>query len=215
MNSTVAEPSMKRYSSLVEDYTRRQLSDDSDIHNAFAGILDAIPAEFHWGMPLNNYLGYFLGWSADRNEPLPRRELNHCPSWSWMAWKGRISIASAPGILNYYSRWDGRKLALISSPRFDPSARRCDWYSPDDHSPCTMSDIPDGILLTENHLVFRSFVVSRDSRDYALIRALQHNLELLQLSWDESGIAKRTKRVAWTLDTFLKYDPQSRVIILG
>jgi hypothetical protein len=77
----------KRYFSVVHAYLRRQLTYESDILDAIAGIHDhfAEQAELtiHYGIPENTF-GCDVFWQSGG---VLQRRLPH-PSWSWVGWKG-------------------------------------------------------------------------------------------------------------------------------
>ncbi|OAL30126.1 hypothetical protein AYO20_08929 [Fonsecaea nubica] len=99
---------------LIECYTRRQLSYESDIKNALEGLMWYISSMstttvFLWGLPEPNFEG-FLCWSSVRGGSRPatssrgtttttttmthavqrRLAFPDAPSWSWMAWLGPV-----------------------------------------------------------------------------------------------------------------------------
>jgi hypothetical protein len=82
----------------VNEYLLRTLSYDSDILNAFKGILKAFekahtPVHHFWGLPLfikstmdwNTRFALGLAWTANV-QPSVRR--HGFPSWCWVGWKG-------------------------------------------------------------------------------------------------------------------------------
>ncbi|KAH8595449.1 heterokaryon incompatibility protein-domain-containing protein [Bisporella sp. PMI_857] len=73
------------YGPLVENYTKRQLTMESDILNAFKGIEGALKrslGDFYWGLPLY-LLGQSLGWIANTGDLKRRAEF---PTFSWAGW---------------------------------------------------------------------------------------------------------------------------------
>jgi len=73
------------YSPLVRDYTKRKLTFEGDMLNAFQGIEGALRrslGEFYWGLPLY-LLAQSLGWLATTGD-IKRRE--GFPSFSWTGW---------------------------------------------------------------------------------------------------------------------------------
>jgi hypothetical protein len=74
------------YPQLVAQYTRRILTKEEDILNAFLGILsrleDVIGTHF-WGLPSKEF-GCALLWSTTL--PLPIKRRCSFPSWSWAGW---------------------------------------------------------------------------------------------------------------------------------
>lgn len=88
----------------VEEYTRRDLSHDSDVINACLGILNSWkrdvngpalssgPIETHlWGIILRSSASLLLNWY----HPEPAHCRSEFPSWSWAGWKGPIQYLSA------------------------------------------------------------------------------------------------------------------------
>jgi hypothetical protein len=94
----------RAYCQLVRQHTSRNLSYNSDILNAFAGIIAELrrynPTAFMQGLPLR-FIDVALFWY--QIGPLRRREVDHIlddksqrldfPSWSWAGWVGPISYA--------------------------------------------------------------------------------------------------------------------------
>lgn len=80
-----------QYFSTVVDYTSRNLSFESDILNAFAGIGNIFAKEqgapLIFGLP-ERFLPQALLWENSA-ESQRRDEAPGIPSWSWAAWKGR------------------------------------------------------------------------------------------------------------------------------
>ncbi|EXJ57678.1 uncharacterized protein A1O5_12468 [Cladophialophora psammophila CBS 110553] len=88
---------------LIECYTRRKLSYESDINNAFEGLMWYMSSMsplggFLWGLPELNFEA-FLCWSvrggssATRGIVRRRQAFPAAPSWSWMAWLGEVSFS--------------------------------------------------------------------------------------------------------------------------
>lgn len=74
--------------SLIEAYTGRQLSYDSDALRAFSGILRSIEPQYGpalWGLPRKDF-ARGLSWSL--SSPRPDRRPGF-PSWSWAGWRSR------------------------------------------------------------------------------------------------------------------------------
>jgi hypothetical protein len=90
---------------MVETYTLRRLTRESDIMNAFTALINAMTKGYHWaggdpgkafrfGMPLGD-LELALVWqpaaNASHERRLPAdRDTTAWPSWSWAAWKGAV-----------------------------------------------------------------------------------------------------------------------------
>ena len=95
---------LSRYFDCVDEYTSRDLSYDSDILNAFAGVTSYLSERLHtsfmYGMPERYLIRSFL-WAQVDSNPLERRDAGFpIPSWSWAAWKGGVQYVTALG--NYH-----------------------------------------------------------------------------------------------------------------
>ena len=88
------------YSTLVKRYTKRKLTNENDILDAFAGIQTALSRSlgpFYWGLP-QNLLAQSLAWIATTEDMTQRSGF---PSWTWAGWLfGERNNASYP----YYVR---------------------------------------------------------------------------------------------------------------
>jgi Heterokaryon incompatibility protein (HET) len=81
--------SLEKYYSWVKDYVSRQMTFESDILNAFAGVgnhlQQSLATQFLFGLP-EKHIDRAMLWSSwSPNEP--RLSTPHIPSWSWAAWK--------------------------------------------------------------------------------------------------------------------------------
>ena len=78
------------YTRAIEEYTHREISYQSDVLNAFAGLLHIFSRFFRsktlFGLP-ENLLDVALLWKPTRQ--LQRRD--GFPSWSWAGWVGRVA----------------------------------------------------------------------------------------------------------------------------
>jgi hypothetical protein len=83
------EEPFTQYTAAVELYTRRSLTEPSDILNAFEGVervlQNHMDTSMHFGLPLG-LLDSALLWES--SQLLRRRE--GFPSWSWAGWLGEI-----------------------------------------------------------------------------------------------------------------------------
>lgn len=92
------------YSQLVDNYTRRDITYDGDIFDAFVAVTQAferqVCTDFLWGLPCS-HLEMGLMWDTDHGikrrtalSTLPMTSLNKqvtFPTWSWMGWRGQTS----------------------------------------------------------------------------------------------------------------------------
>jgi hypothetical protein len=106
---------VKAYESLVQKYTRRQLSFQSDALDAFGGVLHTLEITwnqtFFWGMPCSNFSSA-LQWSIDktykantvpkrRSVPVPFKADDGAltslpiPSWAWAGWNNKVQMPLA------------------------------------------------------------------------------------------------------------------------
>ncbi|KAK3324957.1 heterokaryon incompatibility protein-domain-containing protein [Apodospora peruviana] len=83
---------------LLNGYTERKMTNDSDSLNALLGILSAwerylLPSgsTFVWGLPLQ-HAPQFLGWFHEREVSTTPKRRQSFPSWSWAGWEGRVYI---------------------------------------------------------------------------------------------------------------------------
>lgn len=90
------------YWNLVNAYTQKHLTYETDVLNAFAGIAntlsDTFKTRFWFGVP-EIYLPQSILWNADYilgNKKILRRrkDVPQIPSWSWAAWVGNIQHVS-------------------------------------------------------------------------------------------------------------------------
>jgi hypothetical protein len=80
------------YLQLLSFYIGRSLTYDTDVLNAFSGIINAQSASlgrFESGLPLRLFARALFLWVAPESGPLSRR--SGCPSWSWIGRKLDIS----------------------------------------------------------------------------------------------------------------------------
>ncbi|KAK0613689.1 heterokaryon incompatibility protein-domain-containing protein [Immersiella caudata] len=73
---------------LLEEYTKRQLSFESDAIRAFSGILSSMESQHGpaiWGVP-EYIFARGISWSQSRHKMDARRR--QFPSWSWAGWRG-------------------------------------------------------------------------------------------------------------------------------
>jgi len=145
------ELTVSNFGNLLERYTAKTLTYDSDILDAFAGVLDAIPGDFFWGIPKEAF-GRYLCWSNQKSWPsrqlLTRRTLPGAPSWSWASWKGPISMnhdgdVTTPVVIYY--RFCDKDLKHIYCPSKTEKTLT---------GKCELSRIPTEIALEENHIIF-------------------------------------------------------------
>ncbi|OJA09064.1 hypothetical protein AZE42_11494 [Rhizopogon vesiculosus] len=98
------------YMVIVEEYTRRRLTFESDILNAITAFINVMTKAYRWasgepsgafrfGMPIGD-LELALVWQPAANAFRERRVLadrngRPFPSWSWAAWRGAVQYGSA------------------------------------------------------------------------------------------------------------------------
>jgi hypothetical protein len=84
--------SLTAYLKLVSAYTARQLSYETDIMNAFAGVSRVVSKQIltpiFFGLP-EKYFQQALLWHCT-GPVIPRSGVPHIPSWSWASWLGPV-----------------------------------------------------------------------------------------------------------------------------
>ena len=90
-------PSLRHYASMVEQYNVRKLTFDSDVANAFGGLLlqmcMGFSAGFYGGIP-EFYFTICLLWQP-RKGLRPRfnqASTRFLPTWSWLGWSGALDL---------------------------------------------------------------------------------------------------------------------------
>jgi hypothetical protein len=82
----------RNFFSLIETYSRRDLSFEADTIRAFIGILTSIEPQYGaavWGIPQKEFMRG-LTWSLSEHKTSLRRD--RLPSWSWAGWRGNTGI---------------------------------------------------------------------------------------------------------------------------
>jgi hypothetical protein len=138
---------------LITSYTQRNLTYDSDILNAFDGVLEEFghqnpPIRSHWGVPLpRDESGYFnamligLCWSHYVQSGGSYRRPGF-PSWSWAGWghgvgdvvyplrmRPEASLAVAHGLIIQVELQDGLVQAWSTFEQASPSSTNRHLYS--------------------------------------------------------------------------------------
>jgi hypothetical protein len=150
-----------QYASIVADYTRRAMTKNTDIVNAFKGLVAAMRptfrSDFLFGLPISE-LEHALLWfpeteskrriHPDTNQPI-------CPSWSWMGWEGGIIqygsvraehlsrvgwIDPANGVL--FTSQDIRGISLLDESEWHRITMRSDDSEPVTLEPSFVSQTP-------------------------------------------------------------------------
>ncbi|KAH6672013.1 hypothetical protein B0J14DRAFT_669536 [Halenospora varia] len=154
-----------------------------DIYNDFSGVLKAIPDEFFWGTPhsqFGEYLVWDKAWLIDcKTGPLQLRNLPRIPTWSWIAWKGQLSMrydGHHPSSLISCYRFRNGQLERMSMPKitsFSLGNVEMDydlpieamWENEDEHL-VTIEDIPTNIALEDNHVIFWTFAFTFEVQNF-------------------------------------------------
>ena len=92
-----SQPVWDSYRRAVSEYTRRTLTDESDVVNAFQGIVSLLQlgfkGDFLFGLP-ETELDIALLWQPDshiRRRVNPETKAPLFPSWSWAGWVGEVA----------------------------------------------------------------------------------------------------------------------------
>lgn len=92
------------YAQFVLDYSRKQLSYQSDVINAFTGITRMLEQHWDWrflqALPVP-LIDLALLWALSTTTTVndaesQRRQEIHFPSWSWVGWNGGVDYALVP-----------------------------------------------------------------------------------------------------------------------
>ncbi|KAF2121112.1 heterokaryon incompatibility protein-domain-containing protein [Lophiotrema nucula] len=127
----------------VIQYTKRNLTYDSDSINAIQAVLDSLDREDSrissvWGIPhrvvsfkseLDQTLGFGLSWTFTDIHKLPRRRSGF-PSWSWAGWEGAIcwiEVDDWNDITGYYAVDDRIKRHPPLCPCTNGMKKRAAW----------------------------------------------------------------------------------------
>jgi hypothetical protein len=127
-------PDLEKYSSLVKDYTQRNLSDPNDGLNAFSGIITALseffPSGFYQGLP-EFFFDIALLWQFNnpKSQNVPQRRCalaegnlsSRFASWSWAGWTHTDGVAYWDVLVDY-----DYPICFRTSPV-------AKWYRPDGH----------------------------------------------------------------------------------
>lgn len=121
----------KEYAQLAQQYSRRQVTWDSEVLDAISGLCHVFEICFkgpvRQGLPQVLLDAAFLWRPAER---LERRNCANIPSWSWAAWQGEIKYASAFRI-EASEDWSLHRVASGTGQEwFRPLLR---WYIWQDH----------------------------------------------------------------------------------
>lgn len=120
---------LEEYNGLVSTYCQRKLSYDSDIINAFIGILKVFTPALGpslYAMP-RRFLYWTLLWYTADPFPLEKRSGLGIPSWSWAAWKpiqsqfcfSEYRAASATTMVQFYTYNETENLQIVEQKLFE------------------------------------------------------------------------------------------------
>ncbi|KAI0186828.1 heterokaryon incompatibility protein-domain-containing protein [Xylaria flabelliformis] len=90
-------PSLRDYASMVEQYNVRKLTYNSDVANAFGGLLlqmcMGFSAGFYGGIP-EFYFTICLLWQPKRGlrPRFDQPDTRFLPTWSWLGWSGALDL---------------------------------------------------------------------------------------------------------------------------
>lgn len=139
------QPVWNSYRRAVIEYTKRTISDESDVVNAFQGIASllqpAFKGDFLFGLP-ETELDIALLWQPNsliRRRVNPETKAPLFPSWSWVGWIGEVTY-----------RWNRHQLDDLS---------RVEWQ-------CTDSEGGNIRFCTSNELRAPIYSSDHDSWEY-------------------------------------------------
>lgn len=199
------------YRTLVEQYSARKLSFETDALNAFAGILHAMERiwrqKYFWGLPYS-FFSSALQWKVDRGNTAGRRVASvpyksregvtlslHIPSWSWVGWNSGVSMANFDrgGMaieVRFYSMMSSGKLEEVvegEQPiKSEADTLRGKWKKVNDAA-IDVADLPSGVLDHPSSSAFLYFWSSSAILSYHWLPDFWGNLRLviqgLRFSW--------------------------------
>jgi hypothetical protein len=189
------------YWRLVRDYTKRELTFEDDIVDAFRGIMEAIPGEFFWGIPAWNFGTRLLWHHRDHSStPVEASVRRFCalkiPSWSWFAWKGCVELGTGNGCVLTIYRWKHEKLQILyyANRLLWPEVFESIWGDSSGWL-VELNDIPESVVLNENQLIFWAFVLEADGihqiHDQVVVELMiPPSVDTWVISW-HNGVARR------------------------
>jgi hypothetical protein len=218
------------YRNLIIEYTERELTFESDIVNAFSGIMEAIPDVFFWGIPHSEF-GEYLTWTVwrrpwgdDKDKFDQRRDCGlQVPSWSWFSWKGTISLDNDmkpySSFLAVY-RWQNGHLQQICTPRAisysDYSNEDTIVWRDDADWEVNMDDIPKDVALNENQIIFWAFVIPvpiPGVGEWVLVAENSHFICTIRITWHDH-IARREARDSFHIRDWPMHSAVKKLIIM-
>lgn len=97
-----------KYFSHLTEYTKRKLSFESDVYNAFAGIIDALYGEkagVTYGLPLADF-DHALLWRAKDSDSTRRSASSvMLPTWSWASVDGEVAAPFLEDLVGPLIQW--------------------------------------------------------------------------------------------------------------
>jgi hypothetical protein len=199
--------SLFNYRRFISEYTRRNLTFENDIVNAFLGIMAAIDDKFFWDLPLRGFGGYLV-WASSTSSfglgelPDQRRDCGlSIPTWSWLSCKGMIDLGALKGpidLLLAAYRWRSGQLKRMCKPytaslNYSPKDEQKEqkqtiWYDDSEWTVGT-NDIPSDVMLNEDQIIFWAFTVAHsttEERKYALVgQDILLNTLALSITWND------------------------------
>ncbi|KAI9772807.1 MAG: hypothetical protein M1839_002280 [Geoglossum umbratile] len=118
-----------QYSSVVREYTARQLTFNGDILNAFQGLSSVLASsygeiKYHWGLP-EAYFDCAILWQPEAR--LQRRASDSpttvFPSWSWAGWVGSVHHGTNPAIEDLQDEVEFYKCGVPGVEKIDSRER--------------------------------------------------------------------------------------------
>ncbi|KAI1862341.1 uncharacterized protein JN550_010203 [Neoarthrinium moseri] len=208
----------EQFTRLVDMYTPRQMTNDSDSLNACLGILSlleraVLPTGFVYGLPLKEF-PQSLRWihtnkSVSHESLMARRRPNH-PSWSFVGWEG-MAVYTNPLILTQGEYHDESVDAVVSYCDIDGQCLLLDGFRfklevrkqpfDDAYIPGTdvyLGQLQEGVASHKMTLppgVFDFLLIERFRFRYGPDRPIRHTLYLLMLEAQDNGSFRRKTMV--------------------
>jgi hypothetical protein len=217
---------ISNYGYFVQEYTRRNLTFETDIVNAFVGITAAIDDEFFWGIAYPRFCQSLAWEMQDILSTYFSDQRRNCglsiPSWSWLSWRGVIDLNGfsqvRQSLLAVY-RWRSGQLEQICTPevtslfeRSYPLQAEVIWRDDSDWKVC-IEDLPSDVTLNENQLIFWAPTGAMFS-EYVLIgEGLYDDVVALSMTCSDK-IATRLGRVTFKLEEWPVGNVLKKLIIM-
>lgn len=187
----------------ISEYSKRNLSYESDSLNALIGVLSNATKEDHsfpirhlWGVPyhgFNTSLAFSLHWKHDT----VARRRRAFPSWSWCGWSGAVSFERRGARLTYNSSMCLFSVRLATGERVPLYELGC-------RPNLALNEMPRDLLITTRivpcHFVPGVQQTATSSQPYTEFLVDENSFARVPVSMDEPSLASGTRYVGILLE---------------